>query len=184
MAKIEIRSHEDDSVLEVREVAEGLNVEKVERGMNINLDHASFYTRIVEDMPAATVPERTNPAADPMDPRASYVSGKDLDATGGYFQDEPDLPMTCGTCGHRYADDTPAGRCPKEDEHETPEERRRLTILIETEGAWIRPDDDGPVDGHALADTLGTVANKIRGLYTEGVVFDANGVRVGTWSLT
>lgn len=30
---------------------------------------------------------------------------------------DADLVMTCGTCGHRFADNTPAGRCPREAEH-------------------------------------------------------------------
>lgn len=46
--RIEIVSYETEQVVDVIGVPEGASAERVDRGVNINLDHERYFTRIVE----------------------------------------------------------------------------------------------------------------------------------------
>lgn len=80
------------------------------------------------------------------------------------LEDLPDdaLPMTCGTCGHRFADNTPSGRCPREADHESDDGRADALLTVRV--TWNEEDrcpvvhvDALPGAGHVqvqLGDTL------------------------------
>jgi len=46
-ARIEIVSYQTNQVMDVIAVVNGADPDRVDRGVNINLDHEKFFTRIV-----------------------------------------------------------------------------------------------------------------------------------------
>jgi len=47
--RVEIVSYETEQVVKVVTVPPGASVERVDRGVNINLNHGEYFTRIVDE---------------------------------------------------------------------------------------------------------------------------------------
>ena len=46
--RVEVVSYETEQVVHVVKIPNGANAERVDRGVNINLDHERFFTRLVD----------------------------------------------------------------------------------------------------------------------------------------
>lgn len=46
--RVEVVSYETEQVVHVIPVPEGASADRVDRGVNINLDHQRFFTRLIE----------------------------------------------------------------------------------------------------------------------------------------
>lgn len=52
--RVEVVSYETEQVVHVVKIPNGANAERVDRGVNINLDHERFFTRLVDVEDAAS----------------------------------------------------------------------------------------------------------------------------------